>query len=136
MGIQECIDDSPERPSQIAKTSVSLLHEILLSMKLGFPMFQLKRIIGGQTSEQTFEMSVVVESLGLTALGIARSKMLAKHKAADRLLEQIQQAGDNGMALNTISQELTLVYEVTEIIGPPNNRKFVMSCKVKNYATQ
>ena len=64
--IQECIDDSPERPSQIAKTSVSLLHEILLSMKLGFPMFQLKRIIGGQTSEQTFEMSVVVESLGLT----------------------------------------------------------------------
>jgi len=35
-----------------------------------------------------------------------------------------------------MSQELTLVYEVTEIIGPPNNRKFVMSCKVKNYATQ
>lgn len=64
--IQECIDDSPVRPSQIAKTSVSLLHEILLSMKLGFLMFQLKRIIGGQTSEQTFEMSVVVESLGLT----------------------------------------------------------------------
>jgi len=163
-----------ENSCETVKTPVSLLQEICMGMKLGFPRFQLERVIQDETYGQTFEMSVVVGSLGLEASGIARNKMLAKHKAANNLLEKIQEAGESGLELNTVrneivlqccerikssttskkdsslefnmssnklkqycmSQELTPVYKVIEVTGPAHERKFVMSCQVKDYTTE
>jgi len=35
-----------------------------------------------------------------------------------------------------MSQELTPVYKVIEVTGPAHERKFVMSCQVKDYTTE
>ena len=34
------------------------------------------------------------------------------------------------------SQELTPVFEVIKMLGPAHSREFIISCKVKDYATQ
>ena len=61
------LDLDNEAAHETVKTSVSLLQEICMGLKLGFPMFNLSKVINNPSVGPTdrFEMTVTVISLGL-----------------------------------------------------------------------